>query len=202
MSPSTWLIYVHHALMIPRHCATQRVAPPNVWHHLRGFQWLFHRNSASQLVLRTFPNSLKSPQKSSIWSHCALYLHLSGSKPSTRGSVAQFALSLSQAPPKPAQAATICRSLRSSYQVALGWAQAAAELGLHQSAFQKATEQIHPEPSFRPHPNTTQQPQQMTHPKHELSRLQCHTEAKTIPWGQPMHNSSSSVVPAIPVNQP
>ena len=96
----------------------------------RYFQWLFHMNVLSWLMLQTFLKFLrdfpKISQTSSIWPLCNLYLLLSSPRPGTRGSLG-LQLGFSRAPPSPAQVAATCRSFCSLCQVAPGRAPAVAD---------------------------------------------------------------------------
>lgn len=104
-------------------------------------------------------------------------------------------LSLLQASPSPEQVATIDRSLCSSYQVASGMAQAAADVGLH------------PPKSLRSNISCGQF---QTTPEHHSTTPKMADSAGTRTpqkqilvrrLDQPTHNSSSTVVTTSPYNQ-
>lgn len=75
---------------------------------------------------------------------------------------------LSQALPKPTQAAAYLRSLCSAYQEAPSLAQVVADLGLHQSASQEDLKPTHMVAGIRSHQSTAQPASPMTHLKSRL----------------------------------
>lgn len=81
------------------------------------------------------------------------------------------------------------RSLRSSCEVALGQAQAAADLGLHQSPSQESPDPTHLVASFIPHQSITQPP---PHMKEGLGWHQKPTKATPALYIQPICNISSN----------
>lgn len=123
-------------------------------------------------------SKVHKPQTSSSRAQHVLYFLLRSPKHALVAVSLSSQNSLSQALLIPAQTATNHRSLCSNYQVALGWAQTAVYLGLHQSFTQETPKQIHPVDGFRPYQSTNQLGPQMTDPKGEIRRHQSLTKAK------------------------
>ena len=106
--------------------------------------------------------------------------------------------SFSLMPLHTAQAATKCRSLCRSYQVALCQTQEVADIDLHSRPSPKAQEPTHLVACLRPHQSTTQFTPEMIHPKDSLCRYQKPTKVNPTLRGQPLHNSLFTIVMASP----
>lgn len=119
-------------------------------------------------MLQTSLKFLKSPQtpnkqllahrtpKSSIWSLCDRTSCQVAPSPALVVASLGSHHNPSQAPPVKHRQLPAADHLCSSYQVAPGWTQAAAHLGLYWSPSSKAPEQIYLVTSFRSHHSTTQ----------------------------------------------
>lgn len=137
-SPLTWITSLssHPSDSSRRSCPTQFTPRRTSYSPV-------HTNHPAWATLQTFQNVSKVHKSQTG----------SGRNPNTSGIQPH---NHSLVPPSLAQAATNCRSLCSSYQVASGQTQEVADRGLHRSPSQEALGLTHLVAGFRPHKSNTQ----------------------------------------------